>query len=128
MVRGTHGILLGSQGRGAPAGRVLEAKKRRFASCLLLRSKKATYLPNSVCVYRSSRARICWKAPKLRRVVGRDASSRDGQTESLLREPSCACHRDSSVGPHRVERGTRTPRVGVQRGVRQRVVTPVRLD
>src|SRR5882724_3274899 len=69
---------------------------------------------------------------ELRRVVRRDASRRDIQTEVHVAQgrPVAPRHcRQLGGAPNRVERRPfENRRVGVQRGIRPRVVTPVRVD
>jgi len=69
---------------------------------------------------------------KLRRVIRRDPSRRDGQTEVHVAQgrPVAPRHRRQRGGaPNRVERRPlEHRRVGIQRGIRLGVVSPVRVD
>src|SRR5690348_2647221 len=73
-----------------------------------------------------------FEGAELRRVIRRDASRRDGETEVhvLERRPVAPRHRRQPGGaPHRVERRPlEHRRVGVQRGIRLGVVSPVGAD
>src|SRR2546425_799941 len=118
--------------RRAPS-RVLEAEEAVHPPAAVLLPEQEGDVPAELRHAHAARvAPGLLEGAKLRRVIRRDAASRDGQTEIHVaqRRPVAPRHRRQlGGGPHRVERRPfENRRVSVQRGIRPRVVTAVGLD